>query len=340
MQRDHLLNALKSVAPALANKDFIPAFFNVYFEGESLIAFNDFICLDHQFDSDFTGGLQGDLLIKFLSSANGAEVTINDLGDGTVIVSCGSAKLTTTRLDSDQFVYSMPGAGELAEVKIDDLSHYLKKSKLSISGDLTAPWRLGVTIAGVENLIHFFTCDRVSATDVFIKAGKTKLKPMHLSPAVCDMIIALDSDFLEVFDDGIALESGSLLVGARILSDIDVDQFTQMFGDVNDATADLLKGTDGQCIDTALVFGALERAQLVSNDGLTRFTVKDNVLTVETEGSSKMVDSVTVNHPDVEVQAPASIVSRAASQFKGFVILENSLVFLDDGVTHVVAVSS
>jgi DNA polymerase III sliding clamp (beta) subunit (PCNA family) len=160
LDRKKLLAAIDIIKPAIATKDLLEALAHIWFNGTTLMAYNDAsLGLEVPFKTDIKGGLKADLLIGVLSNSNAETIeTTTDDGDD-VEIKVGRAKLKLALLPQDRQLWTFPKPNKITSPLSNQMISGLKDVMISIGMGTTSPEQLGVTLKTEKTLIHLYTTD-------------------------------------------------------------------------------------------------------------------------------------------------------------------------------------
>src|SRR5262245_14583013 len=93
MERVALLEKWQLVAPALSDKELSPVLNRLWFQGDTVMAFNDQIAIETKLKTDFKGAVPGRVLIDMLVASPNAKQVEFKLSDDDLLVKAGNTKL-------------------------------------------------------------------------------------------------------------------------------------------------------------------------------------------------------------------------------------------------------
>lgn len=315
-----MLAALNLVKPALATKDLVEELAHVWFDGETVTAYNDAdLGIQAPFESPFKGGIRGALILGLLHNSRAKEVIFEEVGEGEVMLKAARAKVRLSVLDPERAVYELPGESTNTFKFDDSFIDALKLSLLSVGNDTSIPEKMGVTISVTKQYIDFYTTDSKTIAHADIKRPEKGPKPglrAILPTAFCEQLIRLcgNGGYLDVQDDIVmARNSDNVLIWARL-----VEMADKPF-DFEGAMERNLKGSDNAEYEIPSRLSlALDRA-LTMLDGLpdepAKFSVADGKLRVEVtaEGRGELKDSVDITGeaPEATFKIAPNLIKRA-----------------------------
>jgi hypothetical protein len=107
INREDLAKVCSLVRPALATKDYIPAWQHIYFDGEYATTFNDINGISVGCDLDINACVPGDLLMRALGTFSEKELSASIIKDSFMLgADKSTVKLPT--LSKDFFKFTMP----------------------------------------------------------------------------------------------------------------------------------------------------------------------------------------------------------------------------------------
>lgn len=157
--REELLRVLKRVSPAVADKDLIEELTCVWFDGETIQAYNDLISIKLPFKSDIKGGFRHKLLVGFLSNSAAKEVTVESKDKKDVVFKAGESKLKLKLLSLDQMLFKFPNFPNMQSEVDKDFVQVISKMLVSVGADTSIPDQLGVTFYPFEDELDLFSTD-------------------------------------------------------------------------------------------------------------------------------------------------------------------------------------
>src|SRR3974377_2329289 len=119
INRQELLKALETIAPALAEHDILPVLQHVLFTGTSVVAYNDRIAISTPLRGSFKGTIHGKRLLSLLKYSTHTE-DVDLVSDGNAV--SVRAESAIGKLESkpvEEFIFKMPSRPKDA-IKADD----------------------------------------------------------------------------------------------------------------------------------------------------------------------------------------------------------------------------
>jgi len=220
LPRKDLLAALETVAPAVAAKSPLEALMCVWFNGDTLMAFNDVIGITVPFKSPFKGGMNGALLTGFLSHSGADTVSFEEVEgeDGALMrMKAAGAKLEAGLLPLSASVWDQPEVtGKPTRTIGNDFLVMLETVMLSAGRDTSVQDQLGVTFIPDKDDLYAYTTDSASITEVRGKLPSGyKLKRVCIPSDFCELVRKLckkggklfvsESEVNAINDDGVRI---------------------------------------------------------------------------------------------------------------------------------------
>jgi DNA polymerase III sliding clamp (beta) subunit (PCNA family) len=147
LPRIAFLKALNIAKPALASKELILEMTHYWFTGDSIIAYDDKIGIEVPFKTDFSGGLQGRLLLGILEKSAAKEVElIEGERNSEMVLRCGNARANLALLDPKRIIWQFPKYDERDAFAVDkDFVSILSDMLICVGQNVSVPDTLGVT---------------------------------------------------------------------------------------------------------------------------------------------------------------------------------------------------
>lgn len=316
-----MLAALNLIKPAIAAKDLVEELAHVWFDGETITAYNDAdLGIQVPFTSPFKGGIRGALILGLLVNSRAKEVIFELQDEGFVLLKAARAKALLTVLEPERAVYELPPASKNVYKFGDDFTTALKSVMISVGNDTSIPEKMGITLIVSKQCIDFYTTDSQTAAHVELAQGKDcKLKPgsRYIIPTTfCEQLLRLcgNGGELDLQEDIVtATNSDGVFIWARqvVISDKPFD-FAGAFARHTDFPDEALFETPSR------LSLALDRS-LTMLDGLPDEPVAIMVdggklrLVTTAEGRGELKDSVDIaaTVPAVTVKIPPNRIKRA-----------------------------
>src|SRR5258708_29049670 len=103
-----MLERLKILRPALADKSPLVALKHLWFDGAAARAFNDVIGVVMPWESDFTGGVMGTTVVGLRENSLAKEAVVESGDTGELSLRVGNAKARLPLLPVDGMVWGFP----------------------------------------------------------------------------------------------------------------------------------------------------------------------------------------------------------------------------------------
>lgn len=171
MQKAALARALKLVAPALHNRDFIPVLTHVCFNGDSLFAFDDKTAVVVFEETDIRCAVRGRVLIEMVENAD--EDLELSFEDNHLVLTDGSSSINLPALSDETFLFQMPDldstevsiTGELEAMQ--SFLECLELASATSNEESLRPELVGVTVqAQGKDGLTLYSTDNISCTRV------------------------------------------------------------------------------------------------------------------------------------------------------------------------------
>lgn len=267
MLRLDLLETLRMVAPALSDKELIPVLTHFWFQGDTVMAFNDQIAIQTKLKTDFTGAVPGRVLLEMVGASRSTEVKFT-LTDDNLLVELGHTStkgsgkfITNTKLDLKilpvkDFIHDMPEFGPDDGIKFEtpDIPEKLskeEKDKLearakimrtflfsieccmqSISNDTSIPDQLGLTMIPNGKELYLYATNNQTLSHAKIRAKTDLAGRVILSKPFCEQMIALTKTIAKFrliidTDHSLIVTDDAILFGRLVSSEHPLD-FTEI----------------------------------------------------------------------------------------------------------------
>jgi DNA polymerase III sliding clamp (beta) subunit (PCNA family) len=307
MLRKDLLDRLDLVTPALASNDLIPMLTHFAFTGETIMAFNDQIGASAPLQTQFVGGVPGNILLSLLKASKAKEVEFVDKNH-ELEIKAASSRFKLPVMPEDAFVFEMPKpTDKLLPVQLKPFADALDGCLRSVSSDTSVPDQLGVTLLlDGQDLRLFSTNNATLSTNVLALSGKPPFKERVILPTLfCQQVVKLSRAFkdckLEIHDDYALLSAakGVRCFGRFIHAPKPIDFLSIVSANLKDVGKRLAP------IPSKLRL-VVERAIIVTQSPveqtLSEIKVKDGVMRfMSKSGRGEVTDSVQVDQDDAEL---------------------------------------
>lgn len=167
--RDLMLEMLEAASPALGTaRNLVPGLSHFWFDSDGITAFNDVLGIRVTFDSEFTGGVEGERLLGLLKNSTTKNVTlVARTGGRTPVlhVEIGSTGVTLPMRPVTESLFQEKFPEKRAVVVSDNFVDALKLVMLScVSKKLASPAERGVTLIQTDDTIDLYTTDNVTVS--------------------------------------------------------------------------------------------------------------------------------------------------------------------------------
>lgn len=330
-----LLDALNTVKPALAAKDLIEELTHVWFDGQTLVAYNDAdLGISVPFKTDFSGGVRGSLLLGLLHNSRAKEVQLEPGDDGQLKLVAARTRGKLSVLDAERSVWQFPPVSTKDSFEITkDFLRALKAVLVSVGNDTSIPEKLGVTVVS-DGGVRMYATDSKSIATVKVAAPKGKWlkrgQRVVLPTAFCEQVLRLcaDGGFMEIAADAaIAGNADGVLVYARLVDCPHPLDFAGVFAQ----QMGLPEGAEFE-VPTKLAL-ALDRA-IVLLDGVVGESVSLSIaggklrLEATVEGRGNIKDFITVpdDAPDMAILVDPVMIKRALPYAATLAVTESAVM--------------
>jgi DNA polymerase III sliding clamp (beta) subunit (PCNA family) len=350
--RLELLEKLNRVAPALSDKELIPVLTHLWFQGSTVMAFNDQIAIQTRLQTDFTGAVPGKILLELLTASRAPNVsfTVKDDGD-TLLVQAKQTKISLKLLPADKFIFEMPkptngGKGELPGDK--DFLPAIECCMQSISNDTSIPDQLGLTIIPNGTDLQLYTVNNMTLNHAKVKG--TLPGRVILSKPFCQQLLELTKNAtsfrlliqpdhaMATFDNG-----QTRLFGRLIDSSHPVDFDALMKAHLPDRKLELF------AIPTSLKL-VLQRALVITETKMEEtkslIQVKDGVMSITSKSAKgELVDTVQDqnaklgNHPDISVRLNPRLLKNGL-QYDKLLVTESCAIMTKKNMVYLISASN
>lgn len=193
MNRKELLDKLTRLQPALASNALVPIMTHFWFDGETVMAYNDRIGISAPLKTGFKGAIPGATLLGLLSNSTAEEVmlTTNDSGEAVLKLKTANIKMAMLPYEDIKGAFKMPKAsGESLNVKSPVLHYALTRCLRSTTDDTSTPDQLGVTFMPGDDGARLYSTNTATITRVFLKG--VELEGHAIVPtAFCQQVLNL-----------------------------------------------------------------------------------------------------------------------------------------------------
>jgi DNA polymerase III sliding clamp (beta) subunit (PCNA family) len=164
LNRKELLDALKTVDPALSVQNLLPLLRMVWFTGTSVQATDGTIGIEAPAKTDFVGGIPGKVILGFVDSVDSDKLKSTST-ESAVTLSSGHSriKLPLTPPASNPWPFPKANSEGDTSVKIDEeWCAALNHAMLSVTNNTNNDERRGVTFLPTEKFLTLYATDSVS----------------------------------------------------------------------------------------------------------------------------------------------------------------------------------
>lgn len=323
-KRENLARIANLVRPALAQKDYIPAFTHLRFGDGMVTAFNDVTAIGVTADINLERCVPGEMLIKALGSFGGEEVLFQKGKNDSLTLKSGRGTVTLPTLAFDAFPFKWFAKDEGEELKLEaQVVRAIERCLISVGSDGNHPAQMGVTLDTDGGKAVLYSTDNLTVSRCATTA-KMKLPgdaPIILPRFFCEQLVSLykafpDSELLLVLHDGaVQVEFGDY---ATLLTKTLVDLVPLDFPRIVKKHTDLAKVKDTLSVIPNEFDSALGRALLVlGGEVLKAATFNVTEKEIEMTSTSSMGDAEDKmkfdnSGDDCTFQADAALLARGA----------------------------
>lgn len=330
IDRKTLLEALKTVEPALSARDLLPLLQKIWFTGSMVQATDGTIGIEAPLQTDFTGGIPGSVLIGFVESL-GRDTLKTTADDKSVTLQSEGSRIKLPLEPTANNVWPFGGgnAEPDAEIGLDEnWRQALAFAMLSVTNNTNHDERRGITFEGNKSAVNLYATDSVSMAWAHMEQS------WELDRA------CVPGDFVKEVLRLMATGGKMLFRGAAVEAEneANIHVYSKLF-EVAEPTKykEKIKQLLGKAEFVPLPDGlrpALERAELLKDtkDGIqAKFEFTDKDLLVVQAGSSygdlKEELYLEEAHPEVEAkQFTPSFVLRALEGRDMFLVSDRCLI--------------
>lgn len=200
MERQELIDALKRVAPAVGDKDFLEVLVCFCFAPGMVFAYDDAIAISTPIkDFPISGAIRKDAILPWLSQARGRDLTY-EFTDPTFKLACGHSRTEMTVVNASEFVFNPPNLKKGTEIKISAaFTAAIRRGLVAMQKDADKGWQSGITLRFHETGLDFYSTNEVAAARTSLRYKKPLLpepRSLLLPPRFCVAFadLAKDSD--------------------------------------------------------------------------------------------------------------------------------------------------
>ena len=315
MERQFLLDALASVAPALSRSEVLPALQCLWFDGESVSATDGVVMAREPVRVGLKGGVQGKPLLDWLKGSSADEVGLVADPDA-VTFKAGRSRITLPILEGSPLESTEQGF--VARIPVQD-NHLaaLRQAHKFMGYDLSDPWRAGITVSIDEHgQVLLYATDNVSLIEVSFPSsdpGDTPPGVYNLNPRFMDLLVRRPvPESMELSEStGLFVYGGGGTLSGRMIEEADVGRYQETFDWAYEGDASYLDVTEE-------VRGVLKRVAdfaATTDHKLARLRISDGVGTITAKrGTANLVEEFDAGeHADVAVHfSPTTLMRRLA----------------------------
>lgn len=354
MTRKEFFDTLMVASPAIADGSMLTALGNFWFDGKRVHAWNDEIAISVPCPTDFTLGVPGTLLLRFLNASKADTMVIEQTNDDLLIkLGKGGTRIKLPTSDFAEFKsIRQPFKSDPAKkIKVDtgEFLEALETCMPTIGNNSGQIDTMGITLIAAGTTKMFAT-NINNLIQVELKGQNSKIfKRAVLPREICKQILRLADKkeplHLEIHDGYALLFADKTHVYSRLL----VPEHPLDFEDLIEqhAPGEILKKLVPM---PSALKGAVERALVITSrptDMLhTNITVKTNdagkrvmQFLSQADGIGEIKDSLSVDikHPEVKVRVNIFNM-RDGYGMKEFLVCSDCVVMKRENVTYVVSV--
>lgn len=336
--RSALLVALNTVKPALSVKGLIEELTHVWFDGNSITAYNDGdLGIQVPFKSDFKGGLPGALLLGLMHNSRAKEVELEPTDDGHMKLVAARTRAKLAVLDADRAVWSPSVPKKKATLELtESFMSALKAVLVSVGNDTSIPEKLGVTLSFLSGNLSLYTTDSKSVCAVLLEDGyPMKDGSLILPTAFCEQLLRLFPEGGSLWltnDSAMVKNDHGITLFSKLIDCASPLDFVQTIAAHTNTPKDaefdvpsklalaldrvmvLLDGVVGESVDMAVFAGNLRLEA-----------------SVEGRGSIKESIAVPDNVPEMSIRIDPALIKRALPYSQLMVVTDAAVVLYGSG---------
>lgn len=337
--RKELLKLLTLVKPGLGSSDLLAIVGCLCFDGKFLFTYNDEVGVWVPFKHNIKGALNGEKLIKIVSSSSAKFVDILEDTDDSVSFKMGVSRLKLNLLSEDGFIFEIPKL-KPTRVILDLTSDWMEGIKLCLSsiadGDVRIDIR-GITFhIGKPSILYStdnWSLSRYKLDSAYNWGKKSDYIDIIMRPEFCKAVIAAAELLPDV--------SAKMYVGKKFVA-VEFGKQCTIYTRILDIAplkfAKLIKQTVGS-LDSIeyitipkLLKSTITRAEVItSNDDTAscHISTYDEKLRIESSGvmgRHRDVIKLKEKHPDINVMIHAQLLAKPIALCDKFFIHENTVI--------------
>ena len=343
INRQELLKALETIAPALAEHDILPVLQHVLFTGTSVVAYNDRIAISTPLRGSFKGTIHGKRLLSLLKYSTHTE-DVDLVSDGNAV--SVRAESAIGKLESkpvEEFIFKMPSRPKDA-IKADD--KFLKAiddclqstSEFSVNND-----HRGVTFIPNGGQVKIFSTNGHTMT--YCKVGLGLGRERTILPRdFCQEMLRLGKSAerkqLELRRDSVLFVADDVMLFGKLLQSSQPVPFERTFQRLYDGKK-LIKLSDTQRprLKVALDW-ATTICDIKGNEVKTKIKVHNNTMEFSSASDrGQVLDRIPIKHPNVECQLQASLLRNVYDRYEDILITEECALMTRDNAESIFVAS-
>jgi DNA polymerase III sliding clamp (beta) subunit (PCNA family) len=334
MDRKDLIKTINLTKPAIATKDFIPSFTCYCFTGTHVQAFNNVIAIRTPLETNFTGLVNGKLLLGLLNASTSEKVELKASKDKTNLeLKMGRTNAKCPLMNVEEFLFEFPSTeeSEKEHETNKDFFEALEKAMVSTVADNTLPNFMGVYLDTSPDGDVMWSTNNASLTKISVGSSLNGEFKFPLPTEFCQAVLdrrSVDECPKLIFEDKFIVaqfEDGTEILGKLFDDEIpNYELVTSMVTDRDDTEFDPIPLPK-------MIAKALVRAKVVADiaNCHTKLIINDNKFTLLTESSSGIVkdsEKLKKPHPDITKIIDAERISDVLKYSEEIFITDNCVV--------------
>lgn len=316
---------------------------NIWFSGDSAIAYNDMIGIKIAFETDFRGGIAGDKIIGVLENSGADQVDIG-VEEADLLIKMGRRSIRLLRQPYDDWFWDPKTPDQRGFAVDKSFRDAIGCVLVSVgASSVINPEQRGVTIVQDGGVADLYATDAVTLSWMEVDGAiLDKGKRVILPTEFCEILRSLreTAELCFVEDEGVycltKIDVGGRPHDAMFFSKLVPDDNPVNFRRVVD---DCVRGDKGfkvpsalqECVDCALV---------IMDDLAADFGVKDGALTLYAATSHGEVnESIDIgDYKDISVKLDVRLMKRALAGRERISISDSCIVLTGPaGFTHIMS---
>lgn len=302
--RSEFLSVLNLVAPALGPTNSVPQFSRFWFDVDHVSAYNDDIGISAALKTGFTGGVDGETLLRLLNLSRAKQIDI-ETKDEKLFMRMARARSSLAINDISYKLWSLPKTSDKPlPVDMEALAEGLEHCMRSVGSLPSIPESLGITFeAGKKSLLLYSTTNTaLSKAEVPLK-GKLTFDRLTVHKGFCNLLLTLvrkehEMEMVLTKEHALLQCSGFGVFGRLMSTDKPID-FEREISSV------VVKNSEPVPIPQKLP-DMLKRSVILASNNRISINVKagkkGQVLTIHAKSDiGEMHDSIPFDHPDISV---------------------------------------